>query len=283
MADRDTTVLGRHDSAQRGYWESKKSDDINLRLGGGDDLYHHHYGIGDYDHAILDAPPERREELILRELHTMENRETEIILDALGGLPSHSRVMDAGSGRGGTSFMIAERFGCRVDGVNYCGHHIDFAERIARRRGWADRVRFHFANMAHTPFPDQSFDAIVSNETTMCVDIDEVFGEFARLLRPGGRYVAVTWCRNDAVDPRSPASRKIDAHYRCAMHPRSAYFTALAAHGLVPFHVARHTEAAIPYWELREQSSLRTGVEAPFLEGYRERSIDYLVIAAERR
>ena len=44
----------------------------------------------------------------------------------------------------------------------------------------------------------------------------------------------------------------------------------------------RYTEEAIPYWELRDQSGLRTGVEEPFLKGYREGSIDYLVIASER-
>jgi geranyl diphosphate 2-C-methyltransferase len=282
IAARDSATLGEHDARQRGYWETKTADEINLLLGAEDGLYHHHYGIGDYDHSVLDAPANRREELILRELHRMETSETGLILDALGDVAPTARVLDAGSGRGGTSFMIADRFGCRVDGVNYCGHHLEFTQRLVRERGNADRVAFHFANMVDTPFADGSFDHVVSNETTMCVDIDKAFAEFARLLRPGGRYVAVTWCRNDAVDPRSEASRRIDEHYLCAMHRRSTYFEALSANGLVPYHVERHTEDAIPYWELRDRSALRTGVEEPFLRGYREGSIDYLVIASER-
>ncbi|MGI5460889.1 SAM-dependent methyltransferase [Streptomyces sp. CA-249302] len=282
MPNLDVVTLGEHDIEQRSYWDTKQSDDINLLLGSEDGLYHHHYGIGDYDHTILDAPAEQREKLILRELHRMESLETGLILDALGDVPSASRVMDAGSGRGGTSFMIADRFGCRVDGVNYCAHHVEFTEELALRRGVADRVRFHFANMVSAPFPDRTFDYIVSNETTMCVDIHKAFAEFARLLRPGGRYVAVTWTRHDAVHPRSEASRRIDEHYLCGMHKRSTYFEALAANGLVPYHVQDHTEAAVPYWELRERSALRTGVEAPFLEGFGEHSIDYLVIATER-
>jgi len=282
MSNLDVVTLGEHDVEQRGYWDAKQTDDINLLLGTDDGLYHHHYGIGDYDHSVLDAPADRREALILRELHRMESLETGLILDALGDVPPTARVMDAGSGRGGTSFMIADRFGCRVDGVNYCAHHVEFTQKLARDRGSADRVAFHFANMVQTPFADGTFDYIVSNETTMCVDINKAFAEFSRVLRPGGRYVAVTWCRNEAVDPRSEASRLIDEEYKCAMHQRGAYFEALAANGLVPYHVQRYTEEAIPYWELRDQSGLRTGVEEPFLKGYREGSIDYLVIASER-
>ncbi|ELP65788.1 methyltransferase domain-containing protein [Streptomyces sp. WI04-05B] len=282
MPNMDTVTLGEHDAEQRGYWDAKQTDDINLLLGSEDGLYHHHYGIGDYDHAVLDAPAGRREEQIQRELHRMETLETGLVLDALGEVPSTARVMDAGSGRGGTSFVIADKFGCRVDGVNYCAHHVDFTQNLARERGVANRVQFHFTNMMQTPFEDGTFDFIVSNETTMCVDIHKAFAEFSRLLRPGGRYVAVTWSRHDAVHPRSEASREIDEHYLCGMHKRSTYFEALAANGLVPYHVRDHTEEAIPYWELREHSELRTGVEAPFLRGFREQSIDYLVIASER-
>ena len=282
MTQMDVVTLGDHDAEQRGYWDAKRTDDINLLLGADDGIYHHHYGIGDYDHSVLDAPADRREELILGELHRLESAETELIIDALGEVRPEHRVMDAGSGRGGTSFMIADRFGCRVDGVNYCSHHVEFTQKLARDRGSADRVGFHFANMMQTPFADNTFDYVVSNETTMCVDIDRAFAEFARVLRPGGRYVAITWCRNDVVDPRSEASRLIDEHYLCAMNTRSKYFEALAANGLVPYHVQRYTDEAIPYWELRDKSTMRTGVEEPFLNGFRERSIDYIVIASER-
>nr|WP_015586130.1 methyltransferase domain-containing protein [Rhodococcus fascians]AET25212.1 putative SAM-dependent methyltransferase [Rhodococcus fascians D188] len=282
MPNLDVAVLGQHDVQQRRYWDAKKSDDINLLLGTEDGLYHHHYGIGDYDHSVLAASAELRESLILRELHRMESLEINLIVDALGEVSPSSRVMDAGSGRGGTTFTIADRFGCRVDGVNYCAHHVEFAEKLARERGSSDRVQFHFANMVQAPFEDNTFDYIVSNETTMCVDLGEAFTEFARLLRPGGRYVAVTWCRNDVVAERSEASRLIDEEYQCAMHTRSTYFQTLAANGLVPYHVQRYTDEAIPYWDLRNQAALRTGVEEPFLQGFRERSIDYLVIACER-
>lgn len=266
----------------KAHWDAKTTDDINLLLGADDDLYHHHYAIGDFDHAVLDAPDDQREELILRELHRMESDQVRLILDAIGPVPAESRVMDAGSGRGGTSFTLAREFGCQVVGVNFCDHHVEFARNIARRRGWDDRVRFHHGNMLRTPFPDGSFDFIVSNETTMYADAFEAMREFSRLLRPGGRYVMTTWCRDDVVDPRSEATERIDTHYVCRMHRRSTYFRAFEANGLVPYHVERYTTEAMPYWELRNHSSLRTGVEDAFLQGYRDRSLNYLVVAVER-
>lgn len=279
---RPSVTTSEYERRLQGYWDTKTSDDINLLLGAEDGLYHHHYGVGDFDPAVLDAPPEQRDALILRELHRLECAETELLADALGDVPAGARGMDAGSGRGGTSFTLAERFGCRMDGVNFCEHHIAFAEQVAKERGWDDRVRFHFANMLQPPFADGTFDFIVSNETTMYADLHELFGGFARLLRPGGRYAVMTWCRNDAVDARSESSRRIDEHYVCGMHRRSTYFEALAASGLVPYRVTRHTEEAVPYWDLRNRSALRTGIEEPFLQGYREGSLDYLLIACER-
>ncbi|QII09278.1 class I SAM-dependent methyltransferase (plasmid) [Rhodococcoides fascians A25f] len=282
MISADQYARDDYERELKAHWDAKTTDDINLLLGADDDLYHHHYAIGDFDRSILDSVGEDRENAILRELHRMENDQVGLILDALGPLPPNSRGMDAGSGRGGTSFRLAGATESRIDGVNFCEHHVAFAEQIARKRGWDSRVQFHLGNMLQAPFPDRTFDFVVSNETTMYADAYEAMAEFSRLLRRGGRYVMTTWCRNDAVDPRSDATRQIDEHYVCRMHRRSTYFEAFAANGLIPYHVAQYTHEAMPYWELRNNSKLRTGVEDAFLSGYSDGSLNYLVIAAER-
>jgi geranyl diphosphate 2-C-methyltransferase len=81
---------------------------------------------------------------------------------------------------------------------------------------------------------------------------------------------------------RSKAVSQIDQHYTCNIHPRSAYFKAMQANGLVPISVVDLTADTIPYWELRERSSVATGIEGPFLTAYREGSFHYLLIAADR-
>ncbi len=178
--------------------------------------------------------------------------------------------------------MANQRFGCAMDGVTISESQVEFANEQARRRGVADRVRFHFRNMLDTGFATGSFRGIWTNETTMYVDLHQLFSEFRRLIGVGGRYVYVTGCYNDLTGGRSRAVSQIDQHYICNIHPRSEYFKALAANGFVPINVVDLTAATIPYWELRAQSSVATGIEDPFLTAYREGSFHYLLIAADR-
>lgn len=258
------------------YWNNEK-DPVNIRLGEVDGLYHHHYGIGDYDRSVLGD-----DQAVIAEMHRLETAQADVLLDHLGDVKHDDRLLDAGSGRGGTSIMANQRFGCRVDGVSISESQVAFANDQAVRRGVADRVRFHFKNMLDTGFETASMRGIWTNETTMYVDLHQLFGEFARLIRHGGRYVCITGCYNDVTGGRSRAVSQIDQHYICNIHPRSEYFRALSVNGFVPINVVDLTAATIPYWELRAQSSVATGIEDPFLTAYKEGSFHYLLIAADR-
>ncbi len=264
------------------YWDTNQNDPVNLVLGQVDDLYHHHYGIGAYDPAVLDGPAETREDRIIRELHRMETAQAEFLVDRLGPVEPRDRLLDAGSGRGGTSIMAHHRFGCRVDGVTISEYQVGFANDQARHRGVDDDVRFHFRNMLDTGFDTGSMRGVWTNETTMYVNLNQAFAEFARVLRRGGRYVCITGCYNDVTGGRSRAVSRIDEHYICNIHPRSEYFRAMAANDLVPIEVVDLTALTIPYWELRAESAVATGIEAPFLTAYKEGSFHYLLIAADR-
>ncbi|MEU6881506.1 geranyl diphosphate 2-C-methyltransferase [Streptomyces sp. NPDC046712] len=264
------------------YWNTNQQDPVNLRLGEIDGLYHHHYGIGDYDPAVLAGPENARDARIIQELHRLETAQADLLLDRLGKRTPDDHLLDAGSGRGGTSIMAEQRFGCHVDGVSISEYQVGFANAQAEKRGVADRVKFHFRNMLDTGFATGSRQAVWTNETTMYVDLFELFDEFSRLLEHGGRYVCITGCSNDVTGLRSKAVSRIDEHYTCNIHPRSAYFRALAENNLVPIEVVDLTAATIPYWELRAKSSVATGIEDPFLMAYKEGSFHYLMIVADR-
>jgi len=264
------------------YWNTHTDDPVNLELGKIDDLYHHHYGIGDPDPAALGGPDASRDERVLRELHRLETAQADVLLDHLGLVGPDDHLLDGGSGRGGTSIMAHARFGCRVDGVTISEYQAKFANEQAALRGCRDRVKFNLRNMLDTGFPDGEFRGIWTNETTMYVDLFELYAEFARLLPRGGRYVCITGCYNDVLGPKSPSVTAIDDHYLCNVHARSTYFAALAANNLVPVTVVDLTPRTIPYWELRDTSSVRTGIETAFLTAYREGSFQYLLIAADR-
>ncbi|MFD9791547.1 geranyl diphosphate 2-C-methyltransferase [Streptomyces sp. NPDC059070] len=264
------------------YWDTNVNDPVNLALGEVDELYHHHYGIGDYDPAVLDAGGPEREQRLVRELHRLESAQADLLLDHLGPIRREHRVLDAGSGRGGTSFMAHTRYGCQVDGVTISEYQAGFANAQARRHRLQNNVRFHFRNMLDTGLETGSRQAVWTNETTMYVDLGQACAEFARLLAPGGRYVCLTGASNDLTGGRSRAVSRIDTHYTCNIHPRSHYFKAFADNGLVPIAVTDLTALTIPYWELRAQSHLATGIEEAFLTAYKEGSFHYLLIAADR-
>jgi geranyl diphosphate 2-C-methyltransferase len=255
---------------------------VNLRLGEIDGLYHHHYGIGEYDPSVLAGPDDTRDDRIITEMHRLETAQADMLLDHLGDIEPSARLLDAGSGRGGTSFMAHRRFGAQVDGVSISEYQVRFAAEQADDRGVDQQVRFHFRNMLDTGFASGSLRGIWTNETTMYVDLFELYAEFARLLDYGGRYVCITGCSNDVTGLRSKAVSRIDEHYTCNIHPRSHYFKALAANNLTPITVIDLTAKTIPYWELRARSSVATGIEQAFLTAYREGSFHYLLIAADR-
>ncbi|MFC4049118.1 geranyl diphosphate 2-C-methyltransferase [Actinomadura syzygii] len=263
------------------YWNAERNP-VNLRLGEVDGIYHHHYGIGVVDWTVLDGPAETREERTIAELHRLETAQAELLMNHLGPVHPSDRLLDAGCGRGGSSLMANQRFGCRVDGVSISESQVEFATEQAARRGVDDKVGFHFKNMLDTGFETGAFQAIWNNESTMYVELGLLFAEHSRLLRRGGRYVTITGCYNDAYGLPSRAVSEINAHYICDIHPRSTYFKEMAANRLVPASVIDLTPATIPYWELRAKSSLTTGIEAAFLDAYKGGSFQYLLIAADR-
>lgn len=273
------------------YWNAEENP-VNLELGKIDDLYHHHYGIGDVDWSVLDAGRDRdgdgdgaavRCDRITAELHRLEQAQADLLASRLGPLSRADRVFDAGCGRGGGSVVAHLRYGCHTDGVTISRKQADFANAQARSRNIDDKVRYHHRNMLDTGLPSGAYAASWNNESTMYVELDLLFAEHARLLRRGGRYVTITGCYNDAYGRASREVSLINAHYICDIHPRSEYFRAMARNRLVPVHVQDLTADTIPYWELRKQADhLVTGIEETFLSAYGNGSFQYLLIAADR-
>ncbi|MFF3349502.1 geranyl diphosphate 2-C-methyltransferase [Streptomyces sp. NPDC002779] len=265
------------------YWNAEENP-VNLELGRIDDLYHHHYGVGDVDRSVLEgSDPALRQERITAELHRLEHAQAELLAARLGPLSPADRVFDAGCGRGGGSVVAHLRYGCAADGVTISVKQAEFANEQARKRGIEGSVRYHCRDMLDTGFQSGAFAASWNNESTMYVELDLLFAEHARLLRRGGRYVVITGCYNDTYGRASREVSLINAHYICDIHPRSAYFRAMARNRLVPVHVQDLTAATIPYWELRRQAEhLVTGIEDTFLTAYRNGSFQYLLIAADR-
>ncbi|MET9361588.1 geranyl diphosphate 2-C-methyltransferase [Streptomyces sp. NPDC006632] len=264
------------------YWDHEARP-VNLRLGDVDGLYHHHYGIGDVDHSALAAPGAAdRDTKLIAELHRLESAQSDLLLDHVGPVAPGATLVDAGCGRGGSMVMAHQRFGCRVEGVTLSAKQADFANQRARDLGIDSSVRSRVCNMLDMPFTTGEAAGSWNNESSMYVDLHDLFAEHARILAPGGRYVTITGCWNPKYGQPSKWVSQINAHFECNIHSRREYLRAMADNRLVPQAVIDLTPETLPYWELRATSSLVTGIEEAFINSYKDGSFQYVLIAADR-
>lgn len=107
------------------------------------------------------------------------------------GLDADSRLLDVACGAGHPTLRIAELTGARVDGVELHEQGVAVARLAAAERGLAARASFLVADAAQRlPFEDASFDALICVDAVNHLpDRAAVFGEWARVLQPGGRLV----------------------------------------------------------------------------------------------
>ena len=108
---------------------------------------------------------------------------------SLGRLEAGERVLDLGSGAGTDSLVAARMVGAGggVTGIDMTPEMLDKARRSADEMG-ADNVEFVEGEAENLPFPDASFDVVISNGVIDLIpDKDAVFSELYRVLVPGGR------------------------------------------------------------------------------------------------
>ncbi|KJS60154.1 SAM-dependent methlyltransferase [Streptomyces rubellomurinus] len=264
------------------YWDHEARP-VNLRLGDVDGLYHHHYGIGEIDQAAIGDPADsEREKKVIAELHRLESAQADVLLDHLGDIRPDSTLLDAGCGRGGSMVMAHQRFGCKVEGLTLSTQQAEFGNKRAAELGIGEFVRSRVANMLDMPLANGSIAGSWNNESSMYVDLHDLFAEHSRVLAVGGRYVTITGCWNPKYGQPSKWVSQINAHFECNIHSRREYLRAMADNRLVPQAVIDLTPDTLPYWELRNTTSLVTGIEEAFIESYKDGSFQYVLIAADR-
>ena len=98
------------------------------------------------------------------------------------------RVLDVAAGRGTSALLFAREYDVDVIGVDLAPANVALATGAAQAADLATRATFRVGDAEHLPLPDGSVDAIVC-ECALCIFPDKTAaaGEFARVLRPGGR------------------------------------------------------------------------------------------------
>lgn len=99
-----------------------------------------------------------------------------------------TEVLDAGTGIGGTARYLADRFGCRVTGVDMVPEYCDTARWLNHLVGMDDRIVIREGDVTELPFADASFQVVFSQHVQMNVsDKHSLYREAHRVTTPGGR------------------------------------------------------------------------------------------------
>lgn len=114
----------------------------------------------------------------------------ELLCEAVN-LRSGQRVLDVAAGSGNASLAAARRF-ADVTATDYVPALLDEARKRAEADGFP--MTFEVADAEQLPYPDASFDAVLSTFGAMFApDHDQVARELVRVCRPGGKIGMTNW------------------------------------------------------------------------------------------
>lgn len=175
-------------------------------------------------------------------------------------LSPEDRVLDVAAGRGASALLLAREYGVRIEGIDLSTANVALATGAADAAGLADRATVTGGDAERLPFAAESFDSVVC-ECAFCTFPDKptAAGEFARMLRPGGR-VGITDVTADLA--RLPAElTSLAAWVACIAdaRPLDAYADLLTGAGLRVTRTESHDGALM---RMIDQIEARLGLVA---------------------
>ena len=106
------------------------------------------------------------------------------------------RILDIGCGIGGPAFVLAEKYGAYVVGIDIESELIARARLRAKELKIDSRCEFLLVEPGPMTFPDESFDVVLSTGVIMQIeDKQQVFEDALRVLKPGGALTSYDWMK----------------------------------------------------------------------------------------
>ena len=167
------------------------------------------------------------------------------------------RVLDVAAGNGNATLAAARR-GCAVTSTDYVPALLEKGAARAHAEGLD--VTFEIADAEALPYPDASFDAVVSTFGVMFVaDHAKAAAELARVCKPGGRIGMANWTPDGFIGQLfktlgqhmpPPAGAKSPALWGVATHVRELFGDAAASTRITPRHFNFRYRSAAHFLEV---------------------------------
>lgn len=113
------------------------------------------------------------------------------------------RVLSVGCGYGRTACHLAKKYGCKVVGIDISETMVKGAKKKAQKQRVEELVCFEVGDAERIDFEDESFDAVISEGTTVFLDKKTAMTEYVRVTKHGG-YIGL-----NELSWRSKPSREI--------------------------------------------------------------------------
>ncbi|MER5424794.1 class I SAM-dependent methyltransferase [Streptosporangium roseum] len=132
---------------------------------------------------------------------------TSEVLAAEAKIDGSSRVLDVGCGCGNFMIHLAERLGCRGEGLDLSRERIKFAQEKLAGEKRLD-IEFRHGSATQMPYEPGSFSHVVSQDALCLVpDKPRSHTEIHRVLRPGGVFAF-----SDFLQPKKEIGERARKH-----------------------------------------------------------------------
>ena len=114
-------------------------------------------------------------------------------LPGLLSLKPADKVLDIGCGYGGVLLYLNRKVGFTemMEGLDCSDLMVKLATEEVQQRGCADSIKVRKGVATSLPYPDGTFDVVLSTyvlKHLSCASCREMFAEVMRVLKPGGRF-----------------------------------------------------------------------------------------------
>jgi sarcosine/dimethylglycine N-methyltransferase len=168
----------------RDYYDSSDADRFYFHIWGGEDI---HVGI----YLDQDEP-----------IEAASRRTVDTMLGKIPDLAPGARLLDIGSGYGGSARVIARERGIRVTCLNLSEVQNQRNDQLTKEQGLASLIDIHWGNFEELPFDNASFDQVWCQDSILHSGKRRtVFAEVDRVLKPGGGFLFTDPMQREGADP----------------------------------------------------------------------------------